>query len=130
MTNRAQKVGLNADKDVDSVSPGRCTEALPKVLTELVSWRATKSILRLLMAPVDVNDAYRNVRVDSDKAHNFCDMVVDLVVVDFRLTFGWTGSPGYFGVMTSAEEHSNCNTHLSSAQLLPEGEKMMEHVNK
>lgn len=81
------------------------------------------------MATTDVNDAYRNVRVDPDQAHNFCYAVDDLIVIDFRLTFGWTGSPGNFGVMTSAAaEYSHCNTNLGNVRLLPEGEKMMEHV--
>ena len=80
------------------------------------------------MATTDVNDAYRNVRIDPSQVHNFCYSAGDLVVIDFRLTFGWTGSPGNFGVMASAAEHPNCNTDLSNLQLLPEGVKMMEHV--
>ena len=38
------------------------------------------------------------------------------------------GLAGNFGVMASAAEHSNCSTDLSNVQLLPEGVKMMEHV--
>ena len=33
-----------------------------------------------------------------------------------------------FGVMASAAEHSHCNAGVSNVQLLPEGVKMMEHV--
>ena len=38
------------------------------------------------------------------------------------------GSPDNFGAMASAAEHSHCNTDLSNVQVLPEGVKMMEHV--
>ena len=107
--------------------PSLCTEAHPEFLTELVSLRAENAKLRLLMATTDVNDAYRNVRINLNQAHNFRYTVGDLVVVDFRLTFGWTGSPGNFGVMASTAEHSHCNTDLSNSQLLPEGVKMMDH---
>ena len=42
------------------------------------------------MSKADVSDAFRNVRIGPD-----------LVVIDFRLTFGWSGSPGFWGVMLS-----------------------------
>ena len=93
-----------------------------------MSLGAEDSKLRLLMATTNVNDAYRNVRIDPNQVHDFCYTVGDLVLIDFRLTFGWTGSPGNFGVMASAAEHSHCNTDLSNVQLLPEGVNMMEHV--
>ena len=112
--NKGVKGGLNADTDVDSVPPSLCAEALPKFLSELVSLRAKNPKLRILMSTTDVNDAYRNVRVEPEQAHNFSYVVDDLVVIDFRLTFGWTGSPGHFGVMASAAEHSHCNTNLES----------------
>ena len=124
MFNRAKKGGLNAETDVDSVPPSLCAEALPKFLTELVSLRAENPKLILLMATTNVNDAYCNVKIDPKQAHNFCYTVGDLVVIDFRLTFGWTGSPGNFGVMASAAEHSHCKTDRSYVQLLLEGVKM------
>ena len=68
------------------------------------------------------------MRIDPNQAHNFCYTLGDLVVIDFRLTFGWTSSPGNFGVMASVAKHSHCNTDLSNVQLLSEGVKMMEHV--
>ena len=108
--------------------PSLCAEALPEFLTELVSLRAEKSKLRILMATTNVNDAYRNVRIDPNQAHNLCYTVGDLVVIDVRLMVGWTDSTGNFRVMASVAEHSHCNTDLSNVQLLPEGVKMMEHV--
>ena len=127
--NRAKNGGLNAKTDVNSVPPSLCAEALPEFLTELASLRAENPKLRLLMATTHVNDAYRNVRIDPNQAHNFCYYTVgNPVVIDVRLTFGWTGSPGNFGVMASAAEHFHCNTDLSNVQLWPEGVNMMEHV--
>ena len=66
------------------------------------------------MSKADVSDAFRNVRVDPDQAHNFCNTIGGLVVVDFRLTFGWSGSPGYWGVMAAAAEHLHCHASLES----------------
>ena len=45
------------------------------------------------MSKADVSDAFRDVGVDPDKAHKFCCTVGDLVMIGFRLTFGWSGSP-------------------------------------
>ena len=73
------------------------------------------------MSKADVSDAYRNVRVDLDKAHNSCYTVGELEVIDFRLMFGWSGSPGFWGVMSAAAAHAHCNTTIDSAQLLDEG---------
>lgn len=41
--------------------------------------------LRLLMAAIDVNGGYRNVRVFANKAHHFCYTVGGVVVTDFKL---------------------------------------------
>ena len=75
----------------------------------------------ILMSKADVSEDFRNVRVDPDKAHNFCYTVGELVVIDFRLTFGWSGSPGFWGVMSAAAEHAHCNTTINSIPLLDEG---------
>ena len=127
-TDRTKKGGLNADTNADTIPPCLCAGALPGFLTALVSLRAKCPKLRLLMATTDVNDAFRNVRINPDQAHNFGYTLGDLLVVDLRLPFGWTGSPGHFGVTASAAEHAHRNTNLSTAQILPEGVDMMKHV--
>ena len=86
--NRAKKGGLNAETDINCVPLSLCAEALSKFLTELVSLKAENPKLRLLMATTDVNDAYHNVIIDPNQAYNFCYTVGDLVVIDFKLTFG------------------------------------------
>ena len=58
------------------------------------------------MSKADVSDAFRNVRVDPDEDHNFCYTVGELVVIDFCLTFGWSGWPGFWGIMTAAAEQA------------------------
>ena len=88
MQRREKKRGLNGDTDLDTVPRCLCAEALPKFLDELVTLRKKFPEQRILMSKADVSDAFRNARVDPDKVHNFCYTVRELVVVDFRLTFG------------------------------------------
>lgn len=71
----------------------------------------------MLLSKADVSDAFRNVRFDPDEAHKFCYSVGELVVIDFRQTFGWSGSPGFWGVMSAATEHAHCKTTLEPAHL-------------
>ena len=125
---QGEKGGLNGDTDPDTVPQCLCAHALPKFIDELVALRKNFPVERILMSKADVAGAFRNVRVDPDRAHNFCYTVGDLVVIDFRLTFGWSGSPGFWGVMSAAAEHAHCNTTLKSTQLLDEGKEMMDHV--
>ena len=80
------------------------------------------------MSKVDVSDAIRNIQVDPDQAHNFCYLVGGLIVIDFRLTFGWSGSPGFWAILAGDAEHAHCNTTLDFARLLDEGKYMMAHV--
>ena len=80
------------------------------------------------MSKVDVSDAFRDVRVDPDKTHRFCYAVGELVVIDFRSTFGWSRSPGFWGVMEMAAAHAHCNTTIDSSQMLDKGKEMMAHV--
>ena len=70
------------------------------------------------MSTDDVSDVFRNARVDTDKAHNFCNTVGELVVTDCSLSFGWSGSPGFWSVMSATGAHAQCNTTIHSAQLL------------
>ena len=80
------------------------------------------------MAKADVTDAFRNVRIAPHQAQNFCYVVDDVLVSDFRLIFRWAASPGYWGLMAAAVEHVHCNTTVDSAVILPEGKSMMSHV--
>ena len=107
---------LNADTNVDTIPSCLCDGALPGSLTPLVSLRAKCPKLRLLMATTEVNDYVRNVRIYPDQPHNFGYTLGNLLVVDFRLPFGWTGSLGYFGVTALAAEYAHRNNNQSTAQ--------------
>ena len=80
------------------------------------------------MAKADVTDAFRNVRIAPHQAQNFCYVVDDVLVSDFRLIFRWAASPGYWGLMAAAVEHVHCNTTVDSAVILPEGEATISHA--
>ena len=75
---REKKGGLNADTDADSVPQCLRAEARPKFISELVSLRQKDPTRRVLMSKADVSDAFRNVRIGPDEAHNFCYTVGEL----------------------------------------------------
>ena len=93
---------------------GLCAHALPNLYDELMTLRKKFPVERIPMSKADVSDSFRNVWVDPDQAHNVCYTVGRLVVIEFRLTFGWSGSPGFWGVMSAADEHAHCYTALKS----------------
>ena len=80
------------------------------------------------MSKADVADAFQNVPVEPDKARIVCHAAGDLAVTEFRLTLGWSGSPGFWGVMSAAAAHAHCKTTIDSAQLLDEGQHVMAQV--
>ena len=80
----------------------------------LVALRRKLQVKRELISMSVVADAFRNVRIEPHQAHNSCYTVGDAVVIDFRLTFGWSGSPGFWDVMSAADERAHCNTILHS----------------
>ena len=125
---RGKKGGLNGDTGHDTIPQCLCAHALPKFLDELVALRMKFPVERILKSKVDVADAFRNVRVDPDQARNVGYTVEDLVAIDFRLTFGWSGSPGFWGGMSAEAGHAHCNTTLNTTQLLNKGEGMMARV--
>lgn len=49
------------------------------------------------------------------------------MLADLRLW--WAGSPGFWGVTSSAAAYSHWNTSIYDAIILPEGEEMMSNVN-
>ncbi|CAB1106825.1 unnamed protein product [Ectocarpus sp. CCAP 1310/34] len=127
-TSKGSKGGLNKDTIMSGVPRCLCGEALPAFLEELTSLRVRWPDKRILAAKADVTSAFRNVRISPDHAHYFCYVIGDVLVADLRLTFGWAASPGLWGELASAAEHSHRNTSLANARLLPEGIAMMSHV--
>ena len=101
-TARGEKGDPNRDTVREEVPPCLYAEALPTLLNMLTDLRIRFPNLLILLAKADVTDAFRNVRVVPDQAQNICYMVDDGLVADFRLTFGWAGSPGHWVVMSEA----------------------------
>lgn len=54
------------------------------------------------------------MRINLDHAHSFAYVVDDLIVVEFRLAFGWTTSPEYPGAPAEAAALSHCSTSPNS----------------
>lgn len=123
-----KKGGVNRGTVTEAVSECLCAETTPTLLSEITSQRAKWPDKGILLATADVNNAYRNFRVAANHPHEFCSTLGDIVVADFRLTFGRVGSPGYWGFMAPAVQHSHCNTKVGNAKLLPEGIEMMSHA--
>ena len=64
--------------------PIACTHTpCPSILDALVALRNKFPVEGILMSKTDVADAFRNVRIEPDQAHNFRYTVGDLVVIDF-----------------------------------------------
>ena len=119
--NRGMKIGANADTDHGAVPRWLCAKALPKFLKEIVRLRKSFPTTRVLMSKTNVSDAFRNVRVNPySLAQKLCYLVRDLKVTDFRLTLGWSGSPGFWGILVAAAGSAHCNTTKESARLLGE----------
>ena len=125
---RGTKGGVNRDTITEDIPSCLCGEALPSLLEEIVRLRVKYPNKRILLAKADVTEAFRNVRVSPEHAQKFCYIVDDILVADFRLTFGWKGSPGFWGLMSEAIRHAHCRTSAENAVLLPEGIAMMSHV--
>ena len=105
-----------------------CGEALPALLNVLTDLRIRFPNRCILLAKADVTEAFKNTRVAPDQAQFFCYMKDDVLVADFRLTFGWAGSLGHWGVMSEAAAHSQRNTTVESAEIMSEGKAMMSRV--
>ena len=117
---REKKGGLNRLIEPDTLPQFLRAEALSTFLDELVTLRKIFPEQRILTSKANVSDACPNVRLDPNKCHNFCYNVGGLVVIGFRLTFGWLGSKGFWGIISAAAAHAHCNTTIHSAQLLDE----------
>lgn len=79
---------MESNTITDDVSDCLCAKTMPAVLSELTRLRKRWPDKRIIMATTDVNNAYKNVTVAPDQAQKFCYTVEDVLVADFRLTFG------------------------------------------
>lgn len=81
------------------------------------------------MSEADVADSFRNVRVDSDRAHNVYYTARDQVGIEFRIAFGWSGTLGFRRFVFVAAECAQCNTGPNSTQSLRDVKYRIAHVN-
>ena len=83
---------------------------------------------RILIRKMDVKNAFRQIPVDPDGARVFGYVLGEFLLVDWRLQFGWRGSPGWWGVISAAMQHAQRNTTRASALISPPGDRAVEHV--
>ena len=81
-----------------------------------------------ILQKMDVKDAFRRLHVAWEKAPTFAYMVNDLIVVDFRLPFGWRNSPGWWALHASAVRHADCNTSLRTARVLTDAHEIAKNI--
>ena len=127
-TARGTKCGFNLDTLTQDIPRCLCGEALPKLLAEIVRLRIEYPLKRSLVSKADVSDASRNVRIVQGHANKFCYVLDDLILAGLKLTLGWAGSSVFWGLLSSAVEHTHCNTPVRDAHNLREGGNMMSHV--
>ena len=94
--------------------------AQPGVMREIVQrvlgLRATfGDRAQIIIQTLDFNNAFRQISGDPDGAAGFGYVPGQCLIVDSRLQFRWEGSPGWWGVMSPAIQHSQSNTTRASA---------------
>ncbi|CAN0043129.1 unnamed protein product, partial [Choristocarpus tenellus] len=84
------------------------------VIRRIVGLRKKFPGKRIMISKMDVKDAFRQVQVEPRGGAKFGYCVGDLLVIDFRLQFGWRNSPGWWDLLASALEFSHCHTDPKS----------------
>lgn len=74
--------------------------------------------------------ALRQTLVDPLRALAFAFQYVvgDVLIVSFRLQFGWKASLGWFGLVSSVILHEDRRTTYKSVKLTPAGIRTTKHV--
>ena len=83
---------------------------------------------RIVLARIDVKEAFRQVPVDPEGAPVFGYKFGNHVVVDLRLQFGWRSSPGFWGLFSAALEHAHTHTTFQHAEVTAHGAAAVDHV--
>ena len=93
---RGEEGRLNKDTHTEEVPKRLRRQALPITGANRSPHKVASKTN--LLSKADVTDVFRNVSVTPRQAQNFCHMVHDVLVSDFRLTFGYAASPGSHGL--------------------------------
>ena len=83
---------------------------------------------RIVLCPVNVNGAIRQVPVDPAGAPDFEYVAGGLLVLDLQLQFGWRNSPGCQGLVTSTLEQPPTRSTIQNAVMSPQGVAAVTHV--
>ena len=120
---------VNDDTDFSSAPSCELGHVFRDVLLRVLFLRQLHGpTARIVLCRVDVKDAYRQVLVDPVGAPVFGYAMGEYVVVDLRLQFGWRNSPGFWGLMASALEHSHTHSTFQNAAVSPQGAAAVGHV--
>ena len=123
------RTSVNCDTEFSSAPPCELGHVLRDVLLRVLFLRQTHGRrVRIVLCRVDVEDAFRQVLVDPVGAPAFGYVTGGHVVVDLRLQFGWRNSPGFWGLMASALEHSHTHSTFLDAVVSPQGVAAVAHV--
>ena len=121
---------VKADTAVGSAPDVELGRVLRDVIWRILFWRAKFGpSARIVMSKIDLTDAFRNVPVRPEKSAVFGYAFGEWVVIDGRLEFGWTNSPGYFCLLTGALEHSHAATTFADAVVTEQGRAATAHIN-
>ena len=61
----------------------------------------------ILIQKMDVQNAFRQIPVDPDRARVFGYVFGEFFFIELRLQFGWRGSLGWWGVISAAMQHAH-----------------------
>ena len=89
-------ISVNDRTDFSQVPPCDIGTVFADFLTHCYYLRLKYPTGHLVFGKVDVANAFRQLRMHPDYASVFSYAWQRLLVVDLRLAFGWTGSPGFF----------------------------------
>ena len=124
------RTGVNGDTNFDGAPLCEVGGVLTNVLRRICALRdAVGTKVPVYTAKMDVKDAFRRIHVEWEKAPVFAYTVGNLLVIDFRMPFGWRNSPGWWSLTASAVAHSHRNTNLYNAVVLPDACAIAEGVS-
>ena len=121
-TLRGTKGGLNLDIVTQDIPRCLCAEALPKFYGKIYIYQTQNLSLKSRRAGrVQKNES------TLEHANKIFYVRDDLIVADLRLAFGWAGSPGFWGLLSSVVKHAHRNTFTRDAQILSEVDVPCNH---
>ena len=102
---------VNADTDFFRALTYERGGVLRKVLMRILFLRQKFGpSARIVISKLHVKEAFRQVLVDPSRAAYFGYTFGDMAVVELCLEYGWRSSPGFWGLLASAVEHSHNHT--------------------